>query len=101
MPDLTGKQKRFLRSLGQSRKVDVTVGKAGLCQSVVSQVQSRLERNELVKVRLPAGPADLRKQTAAELVRACNADNVGMVGRTLLLYRPNTDIESDRRIKLT
>ena len=100
MPNLTGKQKRHLRSLGQSRKVDVIVGKAGLCQAVVAQVRSRLERDELVKVRLPAGPADPRKQTAEELAQACNADNVGMVGRTLLLYRPNADIEPDKRIEL-
>ena len=100
MSDLTGKQKRFLRSLGQSRKVDVTIGKAGLCKTTIAQVQTLLGQSELIKVRQPAGPGSQRKQIAAELAQACNAETVGLVGRTLLLYRPNADIQPDKQIEL-
>jgi RNA-binding protein len=100
MHELTGKQKHVLRGLGQQLDPAVIVGKAGLTAGVVAAVAEALARRELVKVRLPAGPAPGRKALAAELAGAVAASGLGVVGRTMLLYRPNEDLPAEQRIEL-
>jgi hypothetical protein len=56
MEELTGKQKKHLRGLGQRLEVGASVGKGGLSPGLVQGISGLLERPELVKVRLPAGP---------------------------------------------
>jgi RNA-binding protein YhbY len=66
----------------------LTVGKAGLTEAVSVATAELLARQELVKVRLPAGAPAERKVLAEELARAAGALCVGTLGRTALLYRP-------------
>lgn len=87
--ELTNKQKKFLRGLGQKLEHSVQVGKAGLSGALVGQVRSILEHRELVKVRLPAGEEDDRAESARLLAEATGSTFAGMVGRNILLYRPN------------
>ena len=98
MSKLTGKQKRFLRGLGQRLSPAAVVGKGGLSDRAVGNVAHLLADHELVKVKLPEGPA--RKAVAAELALAVDAACVGVVGRTALLYRPGEQLAPDRRISL-
>jgi RNA-binding protein len=98
MAELTGKQRRFLRSMGQKLSPTAAVGKAGLTDAAVANVSAMLDRCELIKVRLPAGPQ--RKDAAAALAEATGALCAGVVGRTALLYRPNEQTPLDRRIRL-
>ena len=105
--ELTGKQKRLLRSLGQSLSPAVHVGKAGIALHTVATVAEALGRLELVKVRLPAclsgrpaGSRTDRRAAADQLAEATGSACAGVVGRTVLLYRPNPQLDADRRIHL-
>ena len=98
MDALTGKQKRFLRSRGQSLAPLVSVGKAGLTQAVLAALSDQLDRHELVKIKLPAGPE--RKVLAAKAAETLTATRVGVIGRTALLYRANNRLDDDKRIPL-
>jgi RNA-binding protein len=98
--DLTGKQRRFLRGRGQTLPTAVVLGKAGLSQPLVRQIAQQLQRQELIKVRLPAGPPAARRSAAAELADAVGASCVGVVGRAVLLYRPNDEVPAHKRIPL-
>ena len=89
MEKLNGKKIRHLRSLGQKIQPLCTIGKAGPTEGVVSQVSTLLETHELLKVRLPAGPATERKQLAEVICEACDAYLVGVLGRTALIYKPS------------
>lgn len=96
MDELTGKRKRFLRSLGQSLSPAAAIGKGGLSGQAVENISRLLADRELVKIKLPEGPQ--RKRIAPELADAVGATCVGVVGRTALLYRPNDDLDLDKRI---
>ena len=98
MDPLTGKQKRFLRGLGQRLAPAVHVGKAGLSETIVSATDKALSHRELLKVRLPAEKPAARRQIARDLAEALDAHCVGVVGRTALLYRPNEALPADRRV---
>jgi RNA-binding protein len=96
--ELTGKQKRMLRALGQRLRATVVIGKAGLTDSVAAELADQFAHHELIKVKLPAG--DIRKTLAADAARTANATCVGLVGRTCLLYRPNDALPRDQRVHL-
>jgi RNA-binding protein len=101
MASLTGKQKRHLRSLGQRLSADVTIGKAGATESLLAHLKRLLDERELIKVRLGEETTGRdRKQAAEELAADVQAVCVGVVGRTVLLYRPNESLPAGNRIFL-
>ncbi len=100
MFELTGKQKRILRSLAQKVPSTVHVGKAGVNEAVLKQIDSQLEIHELVKIRLPAGDPKQRKAKAAEIAESLDAGLARTTGRTAILYRPNRELEAKKRIAL-
>ena len=100
MPELTGKQKRHLRGIGQGLDVLASVGKAGVSEAFVAAVRELLGRQELVKVRLPAGPGKWRNALAGQIAESADAACAGVVGRTALLYRPNETLQPKDRIHL-
>ncbi len=95
---LTGKQLRHLRALSHKLKPMTAVGKAGISPELVANLKALLARHELVKVHLPAGPADERHAAGDELARVSDSVNVGVIGRSLLLYRPNPELPKPIRL---
>jgi RNA-binding protein len=87
MRDLTGKQCRHLRALGQQLRVTLNVGHDGVSDAVVAQADAQLEAHELIKVRVSDNaPAD-RHVTAEDLAARTRAHLAQVIGRTALLYR--------------
>ena len=89
MENLTGKEKRSLRGMGQHLKASVIIGKAGLNPSVVEHIDIQFTNNELVKIRLADQHGPQRKEIAAEIAAATNSTCIGITGKTMLLYRPS------------
>ena len=89
--ELTGKHKRYLRGLGHALRPMVMVGKQGATEAVIRQVNSCLEAQELIKVKLLDGGAAARAEIAAQLTQATGSDLAQSLGRTLLLYRPDPE----------
>jgi RNA-binding protein len=85
---MTGKQRRYLRALGQRLTPMLHVGHEGVSDAVVQQADAQLEVHELIKVRVSENTRDDRHTTAAELARRTQADLTQVLGRTALLYRP-------------
>ena len=100
MQELTSKQKRYLRGIGQRLDVRVSVGKGGLSDAFLETVRGMLDREELIKIRLPAGPGKWRNAVATDIAESTDATCAGVVGRTALLYRPNDELEERKRINL-
>jgi RNA-binding protein len=98
--DLTGEQRRRLRSAARSRRPDVNVGKAGLARSVVEHAAGALSRRALVKGRLLDAAGEDRADAASQLAETTGAELVDLVGRAVVLYRPNPDLPDEKRIRL-
>lgn len=89
--DLKGKQRRFLRGLGTGLRPSVFVGKEGISEALVKSVEDAYANSELVKVRLERNcPLD-RKEAGPKLAGATDSHLIQVLGRTLLLYRPDPD----------
>ena len=97
-PDLDSTQRRHLRSLAHSLKPIVFVGEAGISAAVAKALDEALVAHELVKVRLRS-PED-KKAAARELAEVSSSALCGVVGHTVVLYRPHPEepkIELPRR----
>ena len=92
---LSGAQRRRLRALAHGLKPVAELGRHGLSEAFVGEVDRALESHELVKVRLRAG-RDERQQLLPELAARLGCEAVGMVGQVAILYRPASDPERRR-----
>jgi len=97
-PQLQGHQRKHLRGLAHPLKALVHVGEGGLSEGVLAAVDRALLDHELIKVRLHE-PED-KKASARALAEASGSALCGVVGHTVILYRPHPDeprIELPRR----
>ena len=84
---LSGKQKGYLRGLGHHLEPVVHVGKDGVTEGLLGALGTALEQHELIKVRVSETAPEDRHGTAEACAGGTNAELVGVLGRTLLLYR--------------
>jgi RNA-binding protein len=87
MASMTGKQRRYVRALGQRLAATLHVGHEGVSEAVVRQADALLEVHELVKVRVGDNAPEDRHATAEDLARRTGAELAQVLGRTALIYR--------------
>ena len=88
---LDGKQRRKLRALGHHLAVVVQVGHGGVTAGVLAALEQALWDHELVKVKLASDDREARKGQAGALASGTGAEVAQVLGRTVLLYKPNPD----------
>lgn len=87
-PTLLGKERSRLRALAHELRPVVQVGRQGLTDGLVQEVDAALSSHELIKIKIaPDGPLTAR-ELEAELCRALSAASVQIIGHVLVLYRP-------------
>ncbi len=97
---LTGQQRKYLRGLAHSLKPLVLIGSRGFSQAVVTALDEALLAHELVKVKFNDNKEkEFKQKTTAALERASNAIAVGVIGHTVIFYRPHPEPEK-RKISL-
>ena len=85
---LTSKQRSKLRSLGNDLEPILTIGKSGITDNLIEQLDQALTARELVKSRvLPHTVFDVN-EVATELASKTTAEVVQIIGRNVLFYRP-------------
>ena len=85
---ITGKQRSYLRKLGQELDPLVFIGKNDMTETVIQELDNLLTSRELVKVKIQEGSILDAKPTANALAEMLNADFVQAIGRKFVLYRP-------------
>lgn len=85
--NLTGRQIRHLRALGNGVEVTLVVGKNGITGPVLDQLGQCFNTRELVKVKISERDPSVREEMAAELATRSGTELVQVLGRTALLYR--------------
>ncbi len=88
---ITSKQRSFLRGLAHDLEPTVYIGKAGMTENIVREMNVGLEMRELVKVKLQEGCDLTPKEVANELAERLNAEYVQAIGRKFTLYRESRD----------
>lgn len=90
---ITGKQRSYLKKLGQTLDPVVYIGKADLTENVLKEMDNLLSSRELIKVKLQEGSLLDPKTCANDAARILNAEFVQVIGRRFVLYRQARDPE--------
>ena len=97
---ITSKQRSYLRSLAHNIDPTVYIGKAGVTDNVIKEIDQCLEARELVRIKLQEGAELDAKTVANELAPGLRAEFVQAIGRKFTLYREskeNKQIELPRK----
>ena len=98
--DLTSKQRAQLRGLANSIDTILHVGKDGLGDNLVKQVDDALEARELIKGRVLENAMLTSREAAEVLASATRSEVVQVIGTKFVLYRPSHKKDKKDRIVL-
>ena len=82
--------RKELKGKGTELKATMHVGKEGVTEGVVEELRNQIKSAKLVKVRVLASSAEMKKEMAEDLATRAQAE--------LLEVRGNTILFCDRRI---
>ena len=86
--ELTSKQRAQLRGLANGLETILQIGKDGVGENLVKQVNDALEARELIKGRVLDNNLELDARTAAQiLAKATRSEVVQVIGTKFVLYR--------------
>ena len=98
--ELTSKQRAQLRGMASTLDTIVHVGKDGIGENLIKQVNDALEARELIKGRVLENSMLSAREGAEELAKATRSQVVQVIGTKFVLYRETHSKEKDKRIKL-
>ena len=88
---LSKKQTKFLRAKCHDLKAVIMLGQKGLSEEVLNELEIALTHHELVKIKLAVDDRELRKQLILDICNKSHAEAVQSIGKTLSVYRVNSD----------
>jgi len=97
---LSESQKKFLRGRGHPLKPVIIVGESGLSESLLAEYESTLNHHELMKIRVRVGDRAARDEIIEKLCSKSSANLIQRIGNVALLYRPNLNKKTEKRIRL-
>lgn len=83
---LTAAEKKELRGIGQRLKPHVHIGKQGLSESVLGEIEMALTKNGLIKIRFEADREGV-KTLCQTIPEQTGSELVGTVGKTAVFFR--------------
>jgi len=84
---LTTKQRSILRAKGNVLKATINIGKLGLSDNLLAEIDTWLYNNEIVKIAmLKSSPLDV-KNAVEQICSAINCECVSIVGGKAVLYK--------------
>ncbi|MGX7109523.1 ribosome assembly RNA-binding protein YhbY [Facklamia miroungae] len=89
MTVLNKKQIKFLRKKAQKEKPIFQVGKLGVTDVFIQQVNEAIEKRELVKFNILQNSDEEINQAAEQIAESIDAVIIQTVGHTAILYRPS------------
>jgi len=97
---LTSKQRAALRAIATNIDTILQVGKGGVGENLIAQVNDALRAREIVKIRVLETAFMTPAEAAAILSEATGSEVAQVIGTKFVLYRENKDIPKEKRIKL-
>lgn len=88
---ITSKQRSYLKSLAHELNPTVYIGKQGLTDNIIKELEVGLYTRELVKVKIQEGCELNPKEVASQMVDLLGAEFVQAIGRKFVIYKESKD----------
>ena len=86
---LTSKQRAYLRGIAAAEDTIVIIGKGGVTENVIIQMNDALKARELVKGRVLENSLLTAREAADALAETCRAEVVQVIGSKFVLFKRN------------
>ncbi len=86
---LTSKQRAQLRGVANTMETILQIGKTGITDQTVKQIDDALTARELIKIRTLETSPTTSRESADLLAEKVGADVVQVIGTRIVLYREN------------
>lgn len=94
---LRGKERARLRSQANILKPIVMIGKDGLTETVIDQIDQIIEIRELIKIKIQNNSAEDAKTVAEEVARELKAEVIQVIGGIVVLYREAKEEKNEQK----
>ncbi len=84
---ITSKQRAYLRGLANGIDALYQIGKEGITENMLTQLDDALEARELIKITVLKNAFMEPRETLSQLAEALQAEPVSAVGLKIVLYR--------------
>ena len=88
---LTSKQRAKLRSIAQSYDPIFFIGKSGLSDEIINQLENAINARELIKLGVQENCEFSAREAADLIAPKLGADVVAVIGRKFVLWRRSRD----------
>ena len=96
---LNSRQRAQLRGMANGYETIFQVGKGGINDQLIKQVDEALEARELIKLRTLENSPESSRSAADEIANRVNADVVQVIGSRFILYRESRDNNTIKLVK--
>ncbi len=96
---LNSRQRAQLRGLANSMETIFQIGKGGINDQLIKQVDEALEKRELIKLRVLETSPVTSREAADEIALAVKADVVQVIGSRFVLYKESKDNKTIKLVK--
>lgn len=96
---LNSRQRAQLRGMANSYETIFQVGKGGINEQLIKQVDEALEARELIKLRTLENSPETSRTAADEIAKQVGADVVQVIGSRFILYRESKDNKTIKLVK--
>lgn len=86
---LTSKQRALLRGIASTYETIFQVGKGGISENLIQQVEDALRKRELIKLRVLDNSEYSAREAAEEIAEKTKADVVQVIGSKFVLFKRN------------
>ncbi len=86
---LNNKDKRYLKSLAMKIDPIFQIGKEGIGENLIHQLDDALEARELIKISVLQNAEASAKQSGEVLATKLKASLVQTIGKKIILFRPS------------
>ena len=97
---LTSKERAFLRGLAGKLEPLIHVGKNGITDTLIQQVEETFTSRELIKGKVLENAPVTAREACDALAKGVRGEPVQVIGSKFVLYRENRDMPPDQRIRL-
>ena len=87
---MTSKERANFRSMANTIQPILQIGKNGISDNFIKQVDDALEARELIKITLLETAGETAKDLANEIAKSVNAEVIQVIGSKFVLYRKST-----------
>ena len=86
---LTSKQRAYLRGIASGYETIFQIGKGGISENLIQQVNDALRKRELIKLRVLDNSEFSAREAADEIAEQTKSDVVQVIGSRFVLFKRN------------